>query len=101
MEFSFRNRQKKTLRIELFDGEKLTLPEPPVSVYKKMISMGSNMEGNEIDSSLKLVSEILNTNLEGKKFNPKSIVDNWTMGDISDLIQTYVEFAAGIKSEKN
>ncbi|WP_305084722.1 hypothetical protein [uncultured Dubosiella sp.] len=101
MEFSFKNRKKKTLRIEMADGTKITLPETPVGKYKKLFQSQENLEGNEIEESVKLCAEILNTNLEGEKFTPKMIADDWTMADMTDFVQTYVAFATGVKEEKN
>lgn len=57
----------------MLKGELIKIPEPSAKMVKKMASLAETSESEMLDTQIKLITDILNTNTGGKKFKTSDI----------------------------
>lgn len=98
--------QQKTYEVRLFDGEVIKLTKPSqklvidILAYEEKMKDKSNVR-NILDSFVSLIVDILNTNLEGRKFN-RAYVEKFFSFELGMVfIEGYINFVQDINSDPN
>ncbi len=100
--FSFKNRQKKFMPVELEDGTVIHLKSPRLDTMQELLRMANGMgDANEFDTLIKMVPKLLNGNLEGKKFTVADVSRMFDQEDLMDFLAEYMAFVQGTQNEKN
>lgn len=98
--------QQRTHEVRLFDGEVIRLTKPSqrlvidILAYEEKMKASNNTK-DVLDSFVSLIVDILNTNLEGRKFN-RAYVEKYFNFEIGMVfVESYIEFVQDINSDPN
>lgn len=97
MEFNFKNIKKEFLRVTLPDGSKITFGPPKWGVFKKLQKLDIKTDGD----AFRVLAELLNTNMEGKKFTEASASETFDLADMYEFMTIYMEFLNKAIDQKN
>lgn len=100
MNFSFKNHKKSFMNVEMMDGTKLTLPAPKLGVMRKLAS-DEIVNATDYSKIIPFITQILNTNLQKRKFKDEQIANNWDTHDLISFFTAYTNFVQDINEEKN
>lgn len=98
--------QQKTHEVRLFDGEVIKLCKPSqklvidIMAYEEKVKDTSNVK-QVLDAFVSLLVDILNNNLEGRKFT-RGYVEKYFSFDIGMVfLQSYIEFIQEVNADPN
>ena len=98
--------QQRTYEVKLFDGEIIKLTKPSqklvidIIAYEEKMKDKSNIR-NILDSFVSLIVDILNTNLEGRKFT-RAYVEKYFSFELGMVfLEGYINFVQDINSDPN
>lgn len=89
---------QRTLEVKLNEKITIHLTPPKMKLLNKMYGMANSEDTEDISSVL---SEILSKNTEKKKISKDWVEDNFTIDEVSLLLQEYVKWIENIKKSPN
>lgn len=98
--------QQRTHEVRLFDGEVIKLTKPSQKLVIDILAYEEKMKDTSnvklvLDSFVSLIVDILNNNIEGRKFT-RGYVEKYFNFEIGMVfIQSYIEFVQDINSDPN
>lgn len=94
---------EETLELILIDGKHINIPKPTQKMAIALMSYGDKMKSDKehaIDHMNELVTAILNTNKQGRKFT-KDNVSELTIDTQAAIIRAYNEFLNELVNNPN
>ncbi len=88
----------RTFEVKISDSLTLTLNPPKIKVLKKIMSVAST---NNIEDLVTGITLILNSNKNKKKIDESWVEDNITFDEMLTLTKAYFEWVAEIQNNPN
>lgn len=106
MTFDFNKVNRSFMTTTLKDGRRLIVKMPMKKTFEKMTALQEmDVDSMTIDDAMDtlggLCAEILSHNMAGERVTAEEITDNYDTEEMSALIDKYMEFVGGVKSNPN
>jgi hypothetical protein len=106
LSFDFNKIKRTFFNVTLKDGRKLVVKMPMKKTFEKISSL-QEVDENEmsmddaLDTLGGLCAEILSNNMTSEKVDTKYMTDNYDIEEMQLFIESYYNFAAGVKDNPN
>ena len=106
LSFDFNKIKRSFFDVTLTDGRKLVVKMPMKKTFEKISSL-QEVDENEmsmddaLDTLGGLCAEILSNNMTSEKVDTKYMTDNYDIEEMQLFIESYYNFAAGVKDNPN
>ena len=106
LSFDFNKIKRTFFNFTLKDGRKLVVKMPMKKTFEKISSL-QEVDENEmsmddaLDTLGGLCAEILSNNMTSEKVDTKYMTDNYDIEEMQLFIESYYNFAAGVKDNPN
>lgn len=98
--------KNKYYELKMFDGEVLRIERPSQKMVIEMMGYEDKLKDLEdkkgiLDAFIDTLFDILNNNVDGKKFTKKWIAESFDFSIGMALVEDYMQFVSKINSDPN
>lgn len=106
LSFDFNKVKRSFMTVKLKDGRKLVVKMPMKKTFEKMTALqgveSSDMTAEDaMDTLGGLCAEILSNNMNGERITAEEITENYDIEEMEAMVETYMDFAGGVKNDPN